>query len=62
LAELLEVREQKMSKLGPNAKVAVFAYGENHDVNILKYDESSGFFFLLCRSSLHFTLHQVDQQ
>ncbi len=39
LAELLEVREQKMTKLGPSAKVAVFAYGENHDVKVLKYDQ-----------------------
>jgi hypothetical protein len=48
LAELLEVREQKMTKLGPSAKVAVFAYGENHDVKVLKYDQyppASNFFF-----------------
>jgi hypothetical protein len=47
LAELLEVREQKMTKLGPSAKVAVFAYGENHDVKVLKYDQPLGSIFPL---------------
>lgn len=67
LEQLVAIRKQKLGKLGPSTKVAVFAYGERHDVKILKSicsDHSSLYFAVtdssaqsLCEVKLTFFSH-----
>jgi len=35
LPELLAICSEKLGKMGSSARIAVFAYGENHDISIL---------------------------
>lgn len=55
LEKLVEIRNQQLSRLGPSAKVAVFAYGERHAVKILKSicSDHSSLYFAVTDQSTH---------